>query len=148
MNKVFLSGNVGQEPQITTVAGDKKVTKFSIAVNEYGGKNEKGERIQNTTWFNVVAWNQLAETISSYVKKGQKIIIEGRITIREYEKDQVKHKVTEIIAENFEFFSSKSDETGTTNVSPAKTPSKKKEEASVAIPSGDIPEMGSDDLPF
>ena len=69
-NKVQLIGNVGQTPEIRNLESGKKVASFSIATNEFY-KNSKGEKVQDTQWHNLVAWNKNAELIENYVPKGK-----------------------------------------------------------------------------
>ena len=83
-NKVQLIGNLGNNPEIITLESGKKLAKFSIATNE-SYKNSLGEKITDTQWHNVVAWNKTAEIIEKYVTKGNEIAIEGKLTSRSYE---------------------------------------------------------------
>ncbi len=83
-NKVQLIGNLGNDPEIITLESGKKLAKFSIATNE-SYKNSLGEKITDTQWHNVVAWNKTAEIIEKYVTKGNEIAIEGKLTSRSYE---------------------------------------------------------------
>ncbi len=96
-NKVQLIGNVGNTPEILTFDSGKKMAKFSIATNETY-KNNKGEKVTDTQWHNVVAWGKTAELIENYVPKGKEIGLEGRLTSRSYDdKDGVKKYITEVI---------------------------------------------------
>jgi single-strand DNA-binding protein len=96
-NKVQLIGHVGNAPEILTMESGKKLAKFSIATNETY-KNNKGEKITDTQWHNIVAWGKTAELIENYVPKGKEIGLEGRLTSRSYDdKDGVKKYVTEVI---------------------------------------------------
>jgi len=95
-NKVSLIGNLGNDPEITAFENGNKVARFNIATNE-SYKNKQGERIENTQWHTVVAWNSLAKIIEDYVKKGQEIALEGKLVQRSYEsKSGEKRFVTEI----------------------------------------------------
>lgn len=97
-NKVQLIGNVGQDPEVKTVNGDRKVANFTLATNDYY-YNEKGEKVEQTEWHRVSAWGKVAEIIEKYVEKGKEIVIEGKITYRNYDdKDGNKRYVTEIVA--------------------------------------------------
>ena len=147
MNKIILIGNAGQTPELTIVKGDKKVAKFSLAINEYS-KNDKGEKITTTQWFNIVAWDFNAENLSKYLKKGQKVYIEGRLVVREYEKDSVKGKSVDVVVQSFEFLAAKtdSDPSEESTKSAPKSNSTPQQQNTPAVPSGDIDE--SDDLPF
>ena len=96
-NKVQLIGNLGNDPEIINLESGKKLAKFSIATNETY-KNEQGEKITNTHWHSVVAWNKTADIIEQYVTKGKEIAIEGKLTSRSYEDaDGIKRYVTEVV---------------------------------------------------
>jgi len=96
-NKVQLIGHLGNNPEIITLESGKKLAKFSIATNETY-KNAQGEKVKNTEWHNVVAWNKTAEIIEKYLEKGSEIAIEGKLTSRSYDdKDGNKRYITEII---------------------------------------------------
>ena len=96
-NKVQLIGHVGNAPEIVTMESGKKLAKFSIATNETY-KNNKGEKVTDTQWHNVVAWGKTAELIENYVPKGKEIGVEGKLTSRSYEdKDGIKRYVTEVV---------------------------------------------------
>ena len=96
-NRVQLIGNLGTEPEIITLESGKKLAKFSIATNETY-KNAKGDKVTDTQWHNVVAWNKTAEIIEKYVQKGNEIIVEGKLTSRSYEtKEGEKRYITEVV---------------------------------------------------
>ena len=96
-NKVQLIGNLGNNPEIITLESGKKLAKFSIATNE-SYKNAQGEKVQNTEWPNVVAWNATAEIVEKYLEKGKEIAIEGKLTSRSYDdKEGNKRYITEIV---------------------------------------------------
>lgn len=96
-NKVQLIGHVGQDPEIKTFDGGKKLAKLSIATNE-SYKNDKGEKVEETQWHNIIAWGKTADIIENYVVKGKEIAIEGKLTHRSYEdKNGEKRYVTEVV---------------------------------------------------
>ena len=96
-NKVQLIGHVGNDPEIKTFDGGKKLAKLSIATNE-SYKNDKGEKVEETQWHNLIAWGKTAEIIEKYVVKGKEIAIEGKLTHRSYEdKNGEKRYVTEVV---------------------------------------------------
>ena len=96
-NKVQLIGNLGNNPEIITLESGKKLAKISIATNETY-KNAQGEKVTDTQWHNVVAWNKTAEIIEKYLQKGSEVAIEGKLTSRSYEdKDGAKKYITEIV---------------------------------------------------
>ena len=97
-NKVQLIGNVGNDPEIKSFDGGKKLAKLASATNE-SFKNEKGEKVDDTQWHNVIAWGRTADLIEKYVTKGKEIGIEGKLTHRSYEdKNGEKRYITEIVA--------------------------------------------------
>ena len=96
-NKVQLIGNLGNNPEVVSLDSGKKLVKFSIATNE-SYKNNEGEKITNTQWHNVIAWNKTADIIENYVTKGSEVAIEGKLNTRSYEdNDGKKCYVTEVI---------------------------------------------------
>ena len=97
-NKVQLIGNLGSQPEIINLESGKKLAKFTMATNE-SYKNEKGEKVQDTQWHNIVAWGKIAQIIEQYVNKGQEVAVEGKLTTRVYETNEGKKRyITEIIA--------------------------------------------------
>lgn len=97
-NKVQLIGHVGNDPEIKTFDGGKKLANFTLATNE-SYKNDKGEKVEETQWHKLVAWGKTAEIIEKYVSKGKEIAIEGKLSHKSYEdKDGIKRYVTEIVA--------------------------------------------------
>ncbi len=92
LNRVEIIGNVGNAPEMRFTPSGKPVTSFSVAVNSKFGETE------STEWFNVVAWQKLAETCNQYLEKGQQVFIEGRLQTHTWEDDSGKHYKTELIA--------------------------------------------------
>lgn len=96
-NSVRLHGHLGQDPEIKKFDNNKKVAKFTLATNE-NFKNEKGEKVKETTWHNIIAWGTTAGIIEKYLKKGSEITLEGRIQNRQYtDKDGVKKNYSEVV---------------------------------------------------
>jgi single-strand DNA-binding protein len=96
-NKVQLIGHVGNDPEIKTFDGGKKLAKLSIATNE-SYKNDKGEKVEETQWHNLIAWGKTADIIEKYVVKGKEIAIEGKLSHKSYEdKNGEKRYVTEVV---------------------------------------------------
>ncbi|MEE4115314.1 MAG: single-stranded DNA-binding protein [Marinilabiliaceae bacterium] len=96
-NKVMLIGNLGKDPEIKELEKGRRLAKFSLATTE-SYKNDAGERISETSWHNLVAWNGLATIAEKYLTKGKEVAVEGRLVYRNYEdKDGTKKYITEII---------------------------------------------------
>lgn len=96
-NKVQLIGNLGNNPEVIALDSGKKLAKFTIATNEVY-RNAKGEKITETQWHHLVAWNKTAEIVEKYLTKGSEVAVEGKLTSRSYEdKEGVKKYITEIV---------------------------------------------------
>jgi len=97
-NSVTLIGNLGKDPEIRNFGTGKMKVTFSLATKDTY-RNQKGEKVTETQWHNIVAWGHMAEIASEFLKKGQEIAIEGRLAYRTYEtKKGEKRFVTEITA--------------------------------------------------
>lgn len=96
-NKVQLIGNLGNNPEIITLDSGKKLAKFSLATNETY-KNSQGQKVTDTQWHYIVAWNKTAEIIEQYLQKGSEVIVEGKLISRSFEdKEGNKRYVTEVV---------------------------------------------------
>lgn len=95
-NRVQLIGHLGATPEVKTIIGGKKVAKLVLATNEVY-KNQKGEKVTETTWHNLTAWGNNADIIEKYLQKGSEIAIEGKLRNNTYtDKEGVKRYVTDI----------------------------------------------------
>ena len=89
-NSVQLIGNLGKDPEVKSF-GDKKKASFTIATTD-SYKNQKGEKVQDTQWHNIVIWGGLATVAEKYLKKGQEVAVEGKLVHRVYETTQGEKK--------------------------------------------------------
>ncbi|NCI48553.1 single-stranded DNA-binding protein [Sediminibacterium roseum] len=97
-NKVQLIGNVGQLPEIRTIADGKRVANFSVSTTE-SYKNAKGEKVTDTQWHNVVAWGRLADVAEQFLEKGTEVGVEGKLINRSYtDKQGTRRLITEVQA--------------------------------------------------
>lgn len=97
-NRVQLTGNIGNNPEIKTFENGNKVARFSMATREEF-TNRVGERSTDTQWHFITAWGKIAERVESELQKGSFVSVEGRITSRSYvDKNGQKKYVTEIVA--------------------------------------------------
>jgi single-strand DNA-binding protein len=100
-NSVRLVGNLGMDPEVKTFDSNKKLARMSIATNE-SYKNDKGEKVTETQWHNLVLWGQQAKFAEEYLKKGDEVAIEGKLANRNYtDKDGIKRYVSEIVVNEF-----------------------------------------------
>lgn len=98
LNKVFLIGNVGTDPEMRFTPNGNPVTSFRIATNRVFTTPE-GERKQETEWFTVVTWNKLAESCNQFLTKGQRAYVEGRLRTRSWEgQDGQRRSRVEVVA--------------------------------------------------
>lgn len=97
MNNVQLFGNIGKDPETITAGNGTQITKFSLATSE------KYKDEETTTWHNCVAFGKTAEIIAQYVHKGDKLLVEGKISNSTYDKNGVTMYKSEIIVNKFHF---------------------------------------------
>src|SRR5262245_27947036 len=134
LNKIMLIGNLGRDPEMSYTQSGKAVTKFSLAVNRRTRDRETNESRDETTWFNIVAWEQKGEFANQYLHKGSKVFVEGRMTSRRYtDKDGVERTAWDVIAENFVLLDPKGTAAGAAGGSSS---------------GGYGDEVGADDIPF
>ena len=108
----MLIGNVGKEPDIRYYDADQAVATFPLATTERGYTLPNGTSVpERTDWHNLVLWRGLAKIAERYVHKGDKLFVEGRIRYRSYDDQKgVRRFVTEIMVENMELLSPKSQQ--------------------------------------
>lgn len=98
LNKVMIIGNLGRDPEMRYTPSGKPVTSFSLASSRSWVSSD-GERREETEWFNVVAWGNLAEICNQHLAKGQQVYIEGRLQTRSWEDGNgQRHFRTEVVA--------------------------------------------------
>lgn len=143
VNKVILIGNLGKDPEVRHLENGAVVANFSIATSETYTDKTTGERRENTDWHDIVAWRGLAEIAEKYLRKGQKVYIEGKLKKRSWQdKEGNTRYTTEVVADEMTMLTR--GEQGT--VSNAPYDSSGTPEAPSKI--DDIMNKDSDDLPF
>lgn len=113
LNKVQLTGRLGKDPEVRHTPQGNVVTQFTVASNRRW-RTADGQDNTDTEWFNVVAWNKLAEICGDYLRKGSRVYIEGRLQTRSWddqESGQKRYK-TEVIASDMIMLDRKSDMEG------------------------------------
>ena len=137
VNKVILVGNLGKDPEVRHLDNGIAVANFSLATTE-SYTNKQGERVNQTEWHNIVLWRGLADVAEKYLKKGNSIYVEGKISTRKWEdKEGNTRYSTDIIADKMTMLGAKSDNTN--------TPTESSVSSTEPTPSED---SGNDDLPF
>ncbi len=140
VNKAILIGNLGKDPEVRYTGSGVAVATFSMATSE-SWRDPEGNTQERTEWHNIVAWRKLAEICGEYLKKGNKVYVEGRLQYRTYDdKNGVKRYVTEIVMDELVMLDSKGRD-GSNAAS-----SEKGSALPPPPPSG--PTAKDDDLPF
>jgi single-strand DNA-binding protein len=94
----MIIGHLGREPEMRYTPSGRPVTSFSVATTR-SWNSPDGERREETEWFNVVAWGNLAEICKQYLTKGQQVYVEGRLQTRRWDDQEgKKHYTTEVVA--------------------------------------------------
>ena len=158
VNKVILIGNLGKDPEVRHLESGVGVANFSIATSENYKDRKTGEKVSQTEWHNVVLWRGLADVAEKYLKKGDKVYIEGKLRTRTWQDQQGNNRyTTEIVADNLTMLGKSSDRSATTIDSNTANNSATAIEENTPKPalaeeklSEDFssPDEGNDDLPF
>jgi len=113
VNRVFLIGHIGRDPEVRYTQSGQVVASFSLATTEVYGGREGTERQERTEWHNIVVWGRQAEIARQYLKKGRQLFVEGRLQTREWLDPQgIKHYKTEIVCRNFQMLGRRDDAGG------------------------------------
>ena len=163
LNRVQLIGNLTRDPEAKQIPGGQMVASFGIATNQVWTDNN-GQKQQKVEYHNVTAWRKLAEICSSYLKKGSKVFVEGKLQTRSWEgEDGVKRYRTEIVIDNMIMLDKKgevdanfpgansaaaNDDRMAGGIASAKTSEKKDAKATLAAVGVENSEVSLDDLPF
>ena len=138
MNQVTLLGRLTRDPELKYTPSGKAFCRFSIAINREFNREE-------TDFINCVAWDKRAETIAEYLRKGRRILLQGRIQTGSYDKDGQKVYTTDIIVDKFEFIdSANSNNNGQSNSSNFGAPVQTANNSYV----NDDNDMEDEDFPF
>ena len=151
VNKVFLLGNVGKDPEIRTTPGGMTVASFSLATAERA-KDAQGNWADKTEWHNLVAFQRTAEIVRDYVKKGTQVFVEGKIQTRSWddkESGQKKYR-TEILINELSLLGGGSGRSEGSSSSGGYSSARSSSSSSPSAPSNDYAEQGitDEDIPF
>ena len=112
LNKCMIIGNLGRDPEMRYTPQGTAVTSFSVAVSR-SFNSRVGEPLEETVWFRVTAWNKLAEICNQYLTKGQRVYVEGRVSMRMWDgNDGQKHGSLELTASDLMMLSAKGEAVG------------------------------------
>jgi single-strand DNA-binding protein len=151
VNKVILLGNVGKDPEIKSLPSGQPVANFSIATSDrYKDKQDQWQ--DRTEWHNLAAFGRLAEIVRDYVKKGNKLYVEGRLTTRSWDDKESGKKVyrTEIIVNDLSLLSGKGEGDGGSSSGGYSKSSTASFDQRSSAPADDFGDQGitDDDIPF
>ena len=133
VNRAIILGNLGKDPEVRHLEGGRAVANFSIATSETY-KDKQGEKVTNTEWHNIVLWSPLAEIAEKYLKKGNQVYIEGKMTTRSYDdKDGVTRYISEVVGRDMTLLSGNNNQSA---------------DSANNSPIGETEEVEADDLPF
>jgi single-strand DNA-binding protein len=130
VNRVFLIGNLGADPEVRATQSGLFAANFRIATNvRY--KDKDGNQREHTEWHRIVTFGKLAEISRDYLRRGRQVFVEGRLQTREWQdKDGHKRYTTEVVVDNLQFL-------GVSRESSAASPPPAAEAA--ALPEADVP---------
>jgi len=142
VNKVILIGNLGKDPEVKYFEEGRGFARFPLATTE-SYRDKQGERVEQTEWHNIAVWRPgLVDLVEKYLKKGNKVYLEGRLRTRSWEDDQNQTKyITEIVVDNMTFLGSPNS-----GESSSVAPKNEGGQSPVTAASGNNDE--EDDLPF
>lgn len=101
LNKAMVIGRLTRDPELRTTPSGASVCQLAIATNYVYTNQQTGQKVENVEYHNVVLWRKLGEIANQYLKKGQRVYIEGRIQTRSWDgQDGQKRYRTEIVADN------------------------------------------------
>ena len=149
VNKVFLLGNVGKDPEIRTTAGGMTVASFSLATADRA-KDAQGNWADKTEWHNLVCFQRTAEIVRDYVKKGSQLYIEGKIQTRSWDDKEtnVKKYKTEILVNELTLLGGRGE--GGSSSSGGYSTARASSSSSASVPANDYADqqITDEDIPF
>lgn len=141
LNRVTLLGNLGADPDVRTTPNGRKVANIKLATTE-SYKDKDGEWKEYTDWHRIVFWDNLADTLDKYVRKGHRLYVEGKLKNRSYEdKEGITRYVTEVLAKKMIMLTPRSESSSQSDVSISLEDDSSVEDVNTEIDK-------EDDLPF
>ena len=150
LNKVMLIGHTGDDVKMHYFEGGGAIGRFSIATNEVYTNKSTGQRVESTEWHNIVVRNKAAEICEKYLKKGDKVYVEGRLKTRKWTDDKgIERYSVEIQCTDFTFLTPKTTTSGPeAQKSPSSKPVSSSENDTLANQPLGKEDESEDDLPF
>lgn len=145
MNRAILIGNLTRDPEVRALPSGMKVTSFSVATNRVF-KDAQGQKKEAVDYHNIVVFGRQAETAGQYLKKGQSVLVEGRMQTRSWDgQDGQKKYRTEVVADRVQFGPKAGGSRGGDDAAASAPKEEKGDKPSVEYPSEEI---NPEDIPF
>lgn len=145
LNKIYLIGNLTQDPEFKALPSGSSVASFGLATNRTW-TDKQGQRQETAEYHNIVAYGKQAETMSQYLRKGSLLFVEGRLQTRSWEaQDGQKKYKTEIIVENFQFGPKGSGVNTTSQAKPTPASAPSSKNTSTSAPQEELPTVNFDE---
>lgn len=151
VNKVILLGNLGKDPEIRSFENGTSKASFTLATTDSYQNKATGETINQTEWHNVIAWRGLADIVGKYIKKGDKVYVEGKLKSRSWnDQDGNTKYITEIEADNIIMMSRNGEQSNTSSINtPSYISQAQSSDTSTPVSSNSQTAVEEDDdLPF
>lgn len=147
MNKVILLGNLGEDPTVKQFENGNSVANFSLATSESYKDKNTGEWQNKTEWHKIAVFGNAVNYVFSYLTKGSKVLIEGKIQTRSWEQDGTTRYITEIIVPPYGGSIKRLDKNPANEGSQQQAPQQQRQQQPVAA-AQDLQHNPEDDLPF
>lgn len=112
LNRVFILGRLGKDPELRYLQNGTAVCKFNVATSEKRTDKKTNETIEITEWHRITIWGKIGETVNKYLKKGDGALFVGKNRTSSYDKDGQKHYATEVVVNEVHFLPSRKEATG------------------------------------
>ena len=123
LNKIMLIGNVGQDPKVRAFEGGRKIATMTLATTDKGYTLQNGTQVPDRTeWHNLVLSDRLADVAEKYVRKGDKLYVEGKLKCRTYDSKGVRMYAWDVQVQNMEMLTTKAERQQTQQVAPQPQP--------------------------
>ncbi|MEO8273388.1 MAG: single-stranded DNA-binding protein [Chloroflexota bacterium] len=148
-SKIQIVGNLGRDPELRYTPSGRPVTEFSVAVNQSTKNAQSGEWVEATDWFRVSIWGDRGERAAENLRKGNRVLVDGRFRTREYEaKDGQKRMSLEITADTVMPLDKREGAEGTFAGAPGGAPAGAPAGGTRPAGSGGYDDTEIDELPF